>query len=182
MRNHGPDTVNVALYVSPCCADIERNRSKKGGFFLQETMPCIHGPSLSMCVCVYACTRGSCVDSIWLWVRKETFSKPVLGVSKTSISGFVAVGPHCVCMLAVVVAVLIACDYDCARTLWANRPLGGEAGLARRESLQLRPCWPNIEPQMIGQKEEKKSWVARPVSQINQRPPKPALNRGGSKL
>ena len=46
-------------------------------------------------VCVYACTRGSCVDSIWLWVRKETFSKPVFGVSKTSISGFVAVGPHC---------------------------------------------------------------------------------------
>ena len=71
-----------------------RNRSKKGGFFLQETMPCIHGPSL--CVCVYACTRGSCVDSIWLWVRKETFSKPVFGVSKTSISGFVAVGPHCI--------------------------------------------------------------------------------------
>ena len=47
-------------------------------------------------VCVYACTRGSCVDSIWLWVRKETFSKPVFGVSKTSISGFVAVGPHCI--------------------------------------------------------------------------------------
>ena len=63
---------------------------------------------------------------------------------------------------------------------WRNktmpRPFGGEAGLARRESLQLRPCWPNIEPQMmIGQKEEKKSWVARPVSQTNQRPPKPAL-------
>ena len=67
-------------------------------------------------------------------------------------------GPSlCVCMLAVVVAVLIAYDYDCARTLCASRPFGGEAGLARRESLQLRPCWPNIEPQMIGQKEEKKS-------------------------
>ena len=64
---------------------------------------------------------------------------------------------HSVCMLAVVVAVLIAYDYDCARTLCASRPFGGEAGLARRESLQLRPCWPNIEPQMIGQKEEKKS-------------------------
>ena len=52
-------------------------------------------------------------------MRKETFSRPVFGVSKTSISGFVAVGPHCVCvcMLAVVVAVLIAYDYDCARTL-----------------------------------------------------------------
>ena len=37
---------DVALYVSQCCADIERNRSKKGGFFLQETMACIHGPSL----------------------------------------------------------------------------------------------------------------------------------------
>ena len=92
-------------------------------------------------------------------------------------------GPSlCVCMLAVVVAVLIAYDYDCARTLWASRPFGGEAALARRESLQLRPCWPNIEPQMIGQKEEKKSWVARPVSQTNQRPPKPALNREGNKL
>ena len=82
---------DVALYVSPCCADIERNRSKKGGFFLQEAMPCIHVFSL----CVYACTRGSCVDSIWFWARKETFSKPVFGVSKTSISGFVDVGPHC---------------------------------------------------------------------------------------
>ena len=41
-------------------------------------------------------------------------------------------------MLAVVVAVLIACDYDCATTLWASRPFGGEAGLARRESLQQR--------------------------------------------
>ena len=82
---------DVALYVSPCCADIERNRSKKGGFFLQETMPCIHGPSL----CVYACSRSSCVDSTWLCMRNETFSKPVFGVSKTSISGFVAVGLHC---------------------------------------------------------------------------------------
>ncbi len=45
-------------------------------------------------VCVYACTRGSCVDSIWFWARKETFSKPVFGVSKTSISGFVDVGPY----------------------------------------------------------------------------------------
>ena len=59
-------------------------------------------------------------------------------------------------MLAVVVAVLIAYDYDCARTLWASRPFCGEGGLARRESLQLRPCWPNID-QMIGQKEEKKN-------------------------
>ena len=54
----------------------------------------LHPWTLSLCV--YACTRGSCVDSIWLWVRKETFSKPVFGVSKTSISGFVAVGPHCI--------------------------------------------------------------------------------------
>ena len=78
MRNHGPDTVNVALYVSPCCADIERNRSKKGGFFLQETMPCIHGPSL------------------------------------------------CVCMPALVVAVLIAYDYECARKLSASLFLGSQ--------------------------------------------------------
>ena len=80
MRNNGPDTVNVALYVSPCCADIERNRSKKGGFFLQETMPCIHGPSL--CVCV--------------------------------------------CMPALVVAVLIAYDYECARKLSASLFLGSQ--------------------------------------------------------
>ena len=39
---------DVALYVSRCCADIERNSSKKGGFVLQETMPCIHGPSLNV--------------------------------------------------------------------------------------------------------------------------------------
>ena len=112
---------------------------KKEASFCKK--PCLASMD-TLSVCVYACTRGSCVDSIWLWVRKETFSKPVFGVSKTS----------------------------------------GEAGLARRESLQLRPCWPNIEPQMIGQKEEKKSWVARPVSGTNQRPPKPALNREGSKL
>ena len=47
--------------------------------------------------------------------QKNCVSKPVLGVSKTSISGFVAVGPLCVCMLVVVVAVLSAYDYDCAR-------------------------------------------------------------------
>ena len=84
-------------------------------------------------------------------------------------------------MLVVVVAVLSAYDYDCARILWASRRFGGEAGLADRESLQLRPRWPNIEPQMIGQKEEKSS-VARPRSQTNQRPPNPALNREGNKL
>ena len=44
------------------------------------------------------------------------------------------------CMPAVAVAVLIAYDYDCARKLSATRPFGGEAGLAHRESLQLRPC------------------------------------------
>ena len=93
MRNHGPDTVNVALYVSPCCADIERNRPKKEASFCKK--PCLASMD-PLSVCVYACTRGSCVDSIWLWVRKETFSKPVFGVSKTSISGFVAVGPHCI--------------------------------------------------------------------------------------
>ena len=78
-------------------------------------------------------------------------------------------GPSlCVCMLVVVVAVLSAYDDDCARIPWASRRFGGEAGLADRESLQLRPCWPNIEPrwpniepQMIGQK-EKKSWAAAP--------------------
>ena len=172
------------LWMLPCMSrrvapTLNATGPKKEASFCKK--PCLASMD-PLSVCVYACTRGSCVDSIWLWVRKETFSKPVFGVSKPSISGFVAVGPHCVCMLAVVVAVLIAYDYDCARTLWASWPFGGEAALARRESLQLRPCWPNIEPQMIGQKEEKKSWVARPVSQTNQRPPKPALNREGNKL
>ena len=37
---------NDALYVSRCCADIGCIKSKKGDFFLQETMPCIHEPSL----------------------------------------------------------------------------------------------------------------------------------------
>ena len=115
----------------------------------------------------------NCRKKLWLYVRYGDFSRLFCSM-------FLAV--HSVCMLAVVVAVLIAYDYDCARTLWASRPFGGEAALARRESLQLRPCWPNTEPQMIGQKEEKKSWVARPVSQTNQRPPKPALNREGNKL
>ena len=40
----------VALCVLPCCADIECNRPKRGRFFLQETMPCIHGPSLCLCM------------------------------------------------------------------------------------------------------------------------------------
>ena len=116
MRNHGPDTVNVALYVSPCCADIERNRSKKGGFFLQKTMPCIHGPSLCVCVCMPALVVAVLIAYDYECARKLSASL-FLGSQKTSISGFVAVGPHCVCMLAVVVAVLIAYDYDCARTL-----------------------------------------------------------------
>ena len=37
---------NITLYVSRCYTDNECNKSKKGNFFLQETMPCIHGPSL----------------------------------------------------------------------------------------------------------------------------------------
>ena len=97
----------------------------------------------TLSVCVDVCSRRGCVDSIWSWVRKRTVSKPVLGVSKTSISGFVAVGPLCVYMLVVVVAVLSAYDYDCARIPWASRRFGGEAALADRESLQLRPCWPS---------------------------------------
>ena len=69
---------DVALYVQQCCADIERNRPKKGGFFLQGTMPCIHGPSL------------------YVW------------------------------MPAVVVAVLIAYDYECAKELSASLFLGSQ--------------------------------------------------------
>ena len=96
---------------------LERNRSKKWDFFLQETMPCTHGPSLyvwmsavvgavliaydhecakELCqqacfgglknkhfwlrgcgpsLCVYACSRSSCIERIWLWLRKDTLSK-----------------------------------------------------------------------------------------------------------
>ena len=87
----------------------------------------------------------------------------------------------CVCVLAVVVAVLIAYDYDCARTLWASRPFGGEAGLARRESLQLRPCWPNIEPQMIGQKEEKKAELRGPFRGPTSGPQnQPSIGKGAN--
>ena len=69
---------DVALYVSRCCADIERNRSKKWDFFLQETMPCTHGPSL------------------YVW------------------------------MSAVVGAVLIAYDYECAKEVSASLFLGSQ--------------------------------------------------------
>ena len=79
MRNHGPDTVNVALYVSPCCADIERNRSKKGRFFFAKNHA-LHPWTLSLCVC----------------------------------------------MPALVVAVLIAYDYECARKLSASLFLGSQ--------------------------------------------------------
>ena len=82
---------DVALYVSPCCADIERNRSKKGGFFLQETMPCIHGPSL------------------------------------------------CVCMPALVVAVLIAYDYECARNFQQACFWG-----LKNKHFWLRGCGPSL--------------------------------------
>ena len=64
-KNIGLNSIATCAIMVPCCADIERNRSKKGDFFLQETMPCIHGPSVCVCVCacVYTCTRGSCVKA-----------------------------------------------------------------------------------------------------------------------
>ena len=79
MRNHGPDTVNVALYVSPCCADIERNRSKKRRLLFARNHA-LHPWTLSPCVC----------------------------------------------MPALVVAVLIAYDYECARKLSASLFLGSQ--------------------------------------------------------
>ena len=147
---------DVALYVSRCCADIERNRSKKWDFFLQETMPCTHGPSLYVWM---SAVVGAVLIAYDYECAKEVSASLFLGSQKQA---FLGCGPSlCVCMLVVVVAVLSAYDYDCARIPWASRRFGGEAGLADRESLQLRPCWPNIEPQMVGQK-EKKSWAARP--------------------
>ena len=85
------------LWMLPCMSrraapTLNATGPKKEATFCKK--PCLASMD-PLSVCVYACTRGSCNDSIWLWVRKETFSKPVFGVSKTSISGFVAVGPHC---------------------------------------------------------------------------------------
>ena len=77
---------DVALYVSRCCADIERNRSKKWDFFLQEAMPCTHGPSL------------------YVW------------------------------MSAVVGAVLIAYDYECAK----------EQQALKNKHFWLRGCGPSL--------------------------------------
>ena len=68
---------DVALYVSPCCADIERNRSKKEASFCKK--PCL-----------------------------------------------ASMDPLCVCMPALVVAVLIAYDYECARKLSASLFLGSQ--------------------------------------------------------
>ena len=86
------------LWMLPCMSrrvapTLNATGPKKEASFCKK--PCLASMD-PLSVCVYACTRGSCVDSIWLWVRKETFSKPVFGVSKPSISGFVAVGPHCI--------------------------------------------------------------------------------------
>ena len=81
---------------------------KKEASFCKKPCLAIVGP-----VCVYACSRSSCVDSMWLWVRKETFSKPVFGVSKTSISGFVAVGPHCIYVYICYIYMYIYAIYIC---------------------------------------------------------------------
>ena len=80
------------LWMLPCMSrrvapTLNATGPKKDASFCKK--PCLASMD-PLSVRAYACTRGSCVDSIWLWVRKETFSKPVFGVSKTSISGFVA--------------------------------------------------------------------------------------------
>ena len=143
MRNHGPDT--VPRWCCLVCLGVLRRHWTQQAQKRKLLFARNHAlRPWTISICVDACSRSSCVDSIHknVWLR--------------------GCGPSlCVCMLVVVVAVLSAYDYDCARSLWASRRFGGEAGLADRESLQLRPFWPNIEPQMIGQK-EKKSWIARP--------------------
>ena len=67
---------DVALYVSPCCADIERNRSKKGGFFLQETLcVCVCMPALAVAVLIaydYECARKLSA-SLFLGSQKQAF-------------------------------------------------------------------------------------------------------------
>ena len=94
MRNHGPDTVPrwcclvcLALLLRHWTQQVQKMR------LLFARNHALHPWTLSICVDV--CSRRGCIDSIWLRVRKRTVSKPVFGVSKTSISGFVAVGPHC---------------------------------------------------------------------------------------
>ena len=67
----------------------------------------------TLSICVDACSRSSCVGSIWLWMRKRTVSKPVFGVSKTSISGFVALGPRCI-------SIYILCSIKSCRIRWQD--------------------------------------------------------------
>ena len=95
MRNHGPDTV-PSWCCLVCLAVLRRHWTQQVQKMrlLFARNHALHPWTLSICVDV--CSRRGCVDSIWLWVRKRTVSKPVFGVSKTSISGFVAVGPHCI--------------------------------------------------------------------------------------
>ena len=69
---------------------------KKEASFCKK--PCLASMDpLSVCVCMPALVVAVLIGYDYECV-KETFSKPVFGVSKTSISGFVAVGPHCVCV------------------------------------------------------------------------------------
>ena len=126
MRNHGPDTVPRWCCLV-CLAVLRRHWTqqvqKRRLLFARKHA--LHPWTLSLCV--YACTRGSCVDNIWLWMRKETFSKPVFWGLKNKHFWLRGCGPSlCVCMLAVVVAVLITYDYECARKLSASLFLGSQ--------------------------------------------------------
>ena len=64
---------------------------KKDDFFARNHA--LHPWTLSVRVCVW---MPALVVSVLIAYDYE----PVFGVSKTSISGFVAVGPHCVCVYA----------------------------------------------------------------------------------
>ena len=66
MRNHGPDTVTrwcclvcLAVLRRHCTQQVQKRRR------LFARNHALH--PWTFCVCVYACTHGSCVDSIWLW-------------------------------------------------------------------------------------------------------------------
>ena len=82
---------------------------------MQETMPCIHGPSLyvwmpAVVVAALIAYGSECA--------KELSASLFLGPQKQAfLASWLWALTVCVCMLVVVVAVLIAHDYDCARKL-----------------------------------------------------------------
>ena len=143
-------TMVQTLWMLPCMSrraapTLNATGPKKEASFCKK--PCLASMDpLSVCVCMPALVVAVLIAYDYECARKLSASLFLGSQKQAFLASWLWALIVCVCMLAVVVAVLIAYDYDCARTLWASRPFGGEAGLSRRESLQLRPCWPNIGP------------------------------------